>query len=179
MGKVQGPGKTLLKRPIFLLGFMGAGKSTVGPLLAQVLGVPFLDLDEAVERSTGLSIPEIFERKGEAWFRIKESQALKETVGKPMVVATGGGVVVRKENWRYLQRGITVALLASPEALQLRLGKGEGRPLFDPTSWKALLSEREPLYKRAQVVIDTTCIGPWEVVEKILEALNGMEGAGN
>ena len=179
MGKVQGTGKTLLKRPIFLLGFMAVGKSTVGPLLARVLGVPFLDLDESIEKATGLSIQEIFQRKGEAWFRIKESQALKETVGKPMVVATGGGIVVREENWRYLQRGITVALVASPEALRLRLGKGEGRPLFDPASWKTLLSEREPLYKRAHVVIDTTCIGPWEVVEKILEALNGMEGAGN
>jgi len=177
--KVQGVGKVLLKRPIFLLGFMAVGKSTVGPLLARVLGVPFLDLDESIEKAAGLPIPEIFQREGEEWFRIRENQALKETLGKPVVVATGGGIVARAENWRYLQRGITVALVASPEALRFRLGKGEGRPLFDPASWEALLSEREPLYKRAHVIVDTTCISPWEVVEKILEALNDMEGVGD
>ncbi len=179
MGKVQGVGKVILKRPVFLLGFMAVGKSTVGPLLAQALGVSFLDLDESIEKEAGLSIPEIFQREGEEGFRIREGQALREILGKPIVVATGGGIVTREENWGYLQGGITVALVASPQVLRLRLGEGEGRPLFDSASWEVLLSEREPLYKRAQVIVDTTCIGPWEVVEEILEALNDMEDVGD
>ncbi len=179
MGKVRGLGKVFLKRPVFLLGFMAVGKSTVGPLLAQALGVSFLDLDKSIEKAVGLSIPEIFQREGEEGFRIRESQALKEILGKPMVVATGGGVVTREENWEYLQGGITVALVASPQVLRFRLGEGEGRPLFDQASWETLLSEREPLYKRAQVIVDTTCISPLEVVEEILEALNDREGVGD
>ncbi len=179
MGEAQRAGKALLRSPIYLIGFMAVGKSTVGLMLAERLGLPFVDLDKVVEELRGLCISEIFQMEGEEGFREWETRALRQVSNGLAVVATGGGVVTKEENWRYLQQGITVALVASPEALKRRIGSGEGRPLYDASSWKALLYEREPLYRRAQVVIDTTWLTPGEVVESILEALDELESVGS
>jgi len=173
LGGLSGEGEDLLKgRPLFLLGFMGAGKTTVGSLLARTLGCSFVDLDALIVERVGKSIVDIFETEGEESFRRYETEALESVAEGAMVVATGGGVVTRGENWKVLDKGITVALMASPEVLMRRLGRGEGRPLLhDEKDWRELLNERESLYRRAQLVIDTTCLTPEEVVDCILGAL--------
>ena len=176
MGEVPGEGKDLLRgRALFLLGFMGAGKSTVGPLLAKALGVSFVDLDSLIEERTGKAIETIFQEEGEAAFRSYETDLLKEVVSHgegEMVVATGGGVVTREENWEVLKEGLTVALMASPEELETRLGEGEGRPLLQGgKDWRNILKARDPLYRRASLVVDTTGLAPEEVVKIIVEAL--------
>ncbi len=175
MGGLSGEGEGLLKgRPLFLLGFMGVGKSTVGPLLARVLGCPFLDLDTLIEEWVGKDIETIFREKGEEWFRIYETQALMKVASEEAVIATGGGVVTREENWRFLERGLTVALVASPEELALRLASGEGRPLLKgERDWRSILEERASLYRRAWLVVDTTELTPGEVVDAIVKALKG------
>ncbi len=173
MGGASGEGEDLLKgRPLFLLGFMGSGKSTVGLLLAKALGCPFVDLDALIVERVGRSIEDIFDTEGEEGFRRYETQALRAVARKASVVATGGGVVTREENWGVLNSGITVALTASPGALRRRLRRGDGRPLLrGEKGWEELLIEREPLYRRAWLVIDTTNLTPREVVDRILRAL--------
>ncbi len=176
MGEVPGEGKDLLRgRPLFLLGFMGAGKSTVGPLLAKALGVSFVDLDSLIEERSGKTIETIFQEEGEAAFRSYETDLLKEVVfrGKGgVVVATGGGVVTREENWEVLKKGLAVALMASPKELETRLGEGEGRPLLQRSEdWRNILKARDPLYRKASLVVDTTGLTPREVVKIIVEAL--------
>ncbi len=177
MGKVPGEGKDLLRgRALFLLGFMGVGKSTVGPLLAKALGVSFVDLDSLIEERAGKTIETIFQEEGEAAFRSYETDLLREVVSHGeggMVVATGGGVVTREENWEVLKKGLTVALMASPEELEARLGEGEeGRPLLQGSEdWRDILKARDPLYRKASLVVDTTGLTPGEVVKIIVEAL--------
>jgi len=173
VGKVPGEGEDFLKgRSIFLLGFMGSGKSTVGPLLARVLGRPFVDLDLLIEERVGKTIGTIFLEEGEAGFRKYESDALRKVASRECVVATGGGVVTREENWDILKKGFTVALMASLEELERRLAGSQGRPLLKgDRDWRGLFQEREPLYKRASLVVDTTGLTPLEVVEAILRGL--------
>jgi shikimate kinase len=179
VGEVPGEGKDLLKgRLLFLLGFMGAGKSTVGPLLARTLGVPFVDMDALIEERVGKTIEAIFREEGEEVFRAHESALLRELASTLLgggVVATGGGVVTWEENWEILKGGITVALMASLEELETRLRGSEGRPLLGG-DWRRLLREREPLYRRASLVVDTTGLEPSEVVDTIVKALAGRGG---
>ncbi len=180
MGGVQGEGERLLRhRPIFLLGFMGSGKSTVGPLLARALGRPFVDLDKVIEEETGKTIEAIFRDEGETRFREYESLFLKKVGSGEVVVATGGGVVIREENWKVLEKGVTVALVASPEELEKRLAGSVGRPLLEgDRDWRELLKDREPLYRRASLIVETTGLTPLEVVEVILKGLED-EGEGS
>jgi len=158
-----------LRTPIFLLGFMGTGKSTVGSILAEALALPFLDLDETVQEEAGMSIEAIFALEGEEGFRQRETEVLKRAVSFPGVVAAGGGVVTVEENWDYLKEGVTVALTASLEVLKRRLNGKTGRPLLgDEMALEKLFMERISLYEKARLVVDTSLLSPEEVMNEIL-----------
>lgn len=164
-------------RNIILIGFMGAGKSSVGRLLARRLGRRFVDLDCLIEQAAGLSIPEIFARYGEAGFRAREKAAVARAARlHNAVIATGGGVVLDPDNIRMLQRsGVLVWLTAKPETILERTSRNAGRPLLrcdDPGSRiRQLLTEREPLYQVADYTVDTNLATPQQVVEQIMAQL--------
>lgn len=157
---------------------MGAGKTTIGRQLAQSLGKQFLDSDHEIEARTGVNIPLIFELEGEPGFREREAAVIDELTGRENVVlATGGGAVLREENRHHLkQRGTVVYLQASVEQLLERTRKDKNRPLLqtaDPAArLAALLQEREPLYlELADLVVNTGQGSIRNVVEAILEKL--------
>ena len=147
---------------VYLVGLMGAGKTSVGRALARRLHKTFYDTDHEIERSTGVKIPLIFEIEGEAGFRARETKALTELVRRQdIVLATGGGVVLSEQNRRLLTgHGTVVYLRAAPRDLWLRTRHDRNRPLLqtaDPLSkLQALFEERDPLYREvADLVIDT------------------------
>lgn len=161
---------------IILVGFMGAGKTTVARELAAA-GYVLVDLDERIVRRCGRSIPEIFAQEGESFFRDCETEALQALEGTGRsVIATGGGVVGREENWVRMRRlGKVVYLRASWPALQRRLLAGTGRPLAAGDDWarvEALWRQRLPLYERADLAVDTEDRTPAEVAAAILEHLH-------
>jgi len=163
---------------IFLVGLMGAGKTTIGRQLAQALGKEFIDSDHEIEARTGVNIPLIFELEGEGGFREREAAMLDELTGRENVVlATGGGAVLREENrYRLKQRGTVVYLQADVEQLLERTRKDKNRPLLqtdDPESrLTRLLQEREPLYlELADLVVNTGQGNIRSVVDTILEKL--------
>jgi shikimate kinase len=145
-------------RHIYLTGFMGAGKSTVGRALAQRLGWAFVDLDSKIESRCRMPIPRIFTERGEEWFRQQEHEALEAIPGSAdTVVAVGGGALQRPDNRRLMRRrGITVWLDVPFSLILQRLGD-DGRltrPLFtDQEAARALFEERRPQYARADRVI--------------------------
>ncbi|MBZ5514435.1 MAG: shikimate kinase [Acidobacteriia bacterium] len=160
------------KQLIYLLGFMGVGKTTVGELLAQRLRWPFIDLDATIESGQGNTIRQIFEQAGEAFFRDIERAALIEaSKTEPAVIALGGGTFVQPLNFEYIQEhgGMTVWLDCSLEELRRRCEGKDDRPLFrDPESFARLLEERLPYYRRAHFRISTESRDPEEVAEEIL-----------
>lgn len=147
---------------IILIGLMGAGKTSVGKLLARRLGKTFYDSDHEIERTTGVRIPVIFEIEGEAGFRSRETRMLAELASMPNVVlATGGGAVLAEENRRLLSsRGTVVYLRASPHDLWQRTRHDRNRPLLQTANPLAklteLFAERDALYREiADVIVDT------------------------
>lgn len=147
---------------IFLVGLMGAGKTSAGRALARRLGKSFYDSDHEIEKRTGVAIPVIFEIEGEAGFREREAAVLRELAGLPdIVLATGGGAVLREDNRRILRAGGTVIYLrALPNDLWLRTRHDRNRPLLqtaDPlATLEKLYAERDPLYREtAHVVVDS------------------------
>jgi shikimate kinase len=137
---------------IFLVGLMGAGKSTVGRVLAKRLGKVFIDSDQEIEKRCGVKIPIIFEMEGEEGFRKRESVVIKDlTELSNVVIATGGGSVLLAENRQYLKsNGYVIYLRANPHELWLRTRNDKGRPLLntpDPQKkLKELFDIRDPLY---------------------------------
>jgi shikimate kinase len=141
---------------------MGAGKSTVGKLLAKKLGRRFLDADHVIEDRCGVKIPVIFEMEGEDGFRKREAQAIKDiTAEHDVILATGGGAVLLPENRQFLsERGTVIYLHANPMELWHRTKGGEGRPLLRNGDAKKILENlyaiRDPLYREiADHVIET------------------------
>lgn len=163
----------VLKENIFLTGFMGAGKSIVGNLLAGLLSCSFDDLDEMIVTSENRTIAEIFATDGEEYFRNCESRLLKELALKPAkVFATGGGIVVRDENRREMKRlGQLVYLKADWRTLEGRLQKSTGRPLVKrENDWievKNLWEKRQPFYNDADLIVETDKLTPLQVAQKI------------
>ena len=147
---------------VWLVGMMGAGKSTVGPALARCMGRRFVDLDEEVERHARAAIVDIFEREGEAGFRGRERRAIERWSGAEVVMALGGGAIAQPGVATRLQEtGVVVYLRAQIDTLQQRLGRGATRPLLRDLSaverrarLEALQAEREPAYERAGVTVD-------------------------
>lgn len=147
---------------IFLVGLMGAGKTTVGKLLAKALGKTFYDSDHEIERRTGVNIPLIFELEGEAGFRKREALAINELAHlDDVILATGGGAVLLEENRQVLaNRGTVVYLRASVDELCHRTRGDRNRPLLQTENprerLQSLYQQRDPLYLEvADMVIDT------------------------
>ena len=163
---------------IFLIGPMGAGKSTIGRQLASLLGRPFIDTDQEIEQRTGADIPWIFDVEGERGFRERESRVLADIcAATPAVVATGGGIVGREDNRALLEASGTNVYLHATLAQQLaRTSKDKNRPLLagaDPATVLAeLIAEREPLYRAlADVVYQTDNRNPRTAAQEIAKAL--------
>jgi len=140
------------KRNVFLIGPMGSGKTAVGKYLARLLDVPFYDSDSEIERRTGVDIPLIFEKEGEAGFRQRECEAIEALTSlEPIVLATGGGAVLSPENRRHLaERGCVVYLETSIEHQANRVRRSRNRPLLNNvnayTKLEQLMIVRAPLY---------------------------------
>lgn len=138
---------------LWLVGMMGAGKSAIGPRVADALGVAFVDLDQVIVLEAGLEVERIFREEGEAGFRAREAAALVGLVGSPVVVACGGGVVVDAENVAAMRRGGKVVWLDAPlDVLTARVAGGGGRPLLEGDPVKRLAEvaeERRDLYAAA------------------------------
>lgn len=164
---------------IALLGVRGAGKSTVGQRLAERHGVPFVEVDYRIEQSAGLSLSEIFELHGEAYYRRLEREVLTRLLADPhaLVMATGGSIVNDRENFALLrERTSTVWLRARPEDHWNRvIQQGDARPMAkNPHAFselRALLAAREPLYATAHHVVDTHGKTIDDVVESLTEAI--------
>lgn len=162
---------------LYLVGMMGAGKSAVGRPLADALGYRFLDADQAIEQVAGCTIPELFAAEGESGFRQVETQVLSGIASwHSLVVATGGGVVLRPENWGVMHQGAVIWLDAPEPLLLERLGADPTpRPLMqaaDPAARLAeLLAQRRPLYAQADLHIEQSGEPPEAVAALVLDAL--------
>jgi shikimate kinase len=169
-------------QPLFLVGMMGAGKTTIGRSLARVLDREFVDLDHELEARCGVRVSLIFDIEGEEGFRKRETMALNEcSRRRGIVLATGGGAVLAPENREYLkQRGVVVYLRASAEELFRRVSRDRNRPLLqtaDPKGrLRSLLQEREPLYEEvASLTFDTGTMAVTQVVRCLVPLLQQHE----
>ena len=173
------PGETAPRAAnVFLIGPMGAGKTTIGHCLAELLHKQFLDADHEIETRTGASIPLIFEIEGEAGFRKRETAVLDElTQQNNIVLATGGGAILAEENRRRLQkRGLVVYLQAPLDMLVKRTRHDRHRPLLQTGDRRRALEDiitvREPLYREtADVVVETSTRAPMTVAREIVKKL--------
>jgi shikimate kinase len=170
-----------LDKTLVLVGMMGAGKTSVGRRLAAVLGVPFRDADTEIETAAGCSVAEIFERHGEAAFRDGERKVLNRLLTEPPhILATGGGAFMDSDTRaRIKESAISIWLKADVDLLVQRVGRKETRPLLrnaDPhATLTRLLTEREPVYALADIVVESN-EGPHDtVVKRILSALEAYE----
>lgn len=159
---------------IILFGFMGTGKSAVAQALARRLNLKWVDMDRIIESREGVRVTEIFEKKGESYFRSKERSLVQEIMGQDqMVVSTGGGVVLDRQNIEDLsKRGLAICLFASVQAIFERTRHRQDRPLLkgeDPMKKiRELLELRRPYYQAIPHQIDTTGKSVHDVVEAIL-----------
>jgi shikimate kinase len=163
---------------IFFVGLMGAGKTTVGRLLAKNLGAVFYDTDQEIEKRTGVRVPVIFEMEGEGGFRKREIGMIDElSQMQNIVLATGGGAVIAPENREHLKsRGIVIYLRASVQDLYIRTRFDRNRPLLQNTNAQAKLQElfsaRDPLYREvATYIVDTGNQPVINIVQKIEELI--------
>jgi shikimate kinase len=170
---------------IFLVGLMGAGKTTVGRALAKRLNKKFIDSDHEIEARTGASIPLIFEIEGEASFRHRESEVIRDlTLQSDIVLATGGGAILKAENRDYLKtRGTVIYLRASVNSILQRTSHDKNRPLLqtaDPRQrLEQLAQEREPYYLEvADLVIETGRPNVQSLVSAIISQLESIGKGG-
>lgn len=177
-----------LKKTVVLIGMMGAGKTAVGTQLARLLGVPFVDSDDEIVRAANRTIPEIFEREGEPFFREKEAQVIGRLLrGAPCVLSTGGGAFMSDLNRRQIgELGLSVWLRADLDLLWQRVRHKSHRPLLrtaDPRATLAALhTARTPVYALADVVVDAEPqLSVEDMARKVLKALeqraDALEGA--
>ena len=171
----------LSKKHVFLIGFMGSGKTTIGRMLSTATNLPFIDLDQTIESKQGKTVSAIFNAVGEAAFREMERRALldceKETAG---IISTGGGIPCYFDNMDVMkQMGITIYLKASPHELAIRLSNtAVSRPLLKgvdyqhlPAHIEAMLSKREPFYLMADQVLETDGLSDEAVLQRCLELI--------
>lgn len=154
----------MIEKPIFLVGFMGSGKTTWGRKLANAMKLEFIDLDQEIVTEIGMSIPEYFAQFGEDKFRIKERETLIRQQGKAAIVSTGGGTPCYFDNMEWLlNHGTVFYLQHTPQSLWSRLSKSDihKRPALKGLKGESLLHfieeklrEREPYYKKAHVAVD-------------------------
>ena len=163
---------------IFLVGLMGSGKTTIGRSLAKKLNLRFIDADQEIEARTGASIPLIFEIEGEASFRQREADVIRDlTAQQGIVLATGGGAVLNETSRQFLhERGTVVYLRASVASILQRTSHDKNRPLLQTPDPKARIEElsrqRSPLYEKvAHIIIETGRPNVHSVVQNILSQL--------
>jgi shikimate kinase/3-dehydroquinate synthase len=158
---------------IVLTGFMGTGKTTVGKLVADMTGRPFLDTDDKIVERAGMSIPEIFVRLGEARFREIEKEVCRDLASQDgLVVATGGGMLVDDENRSLMESSaLVVCLNAAPDAIEERVAGDNERPLLK-SDWKGLLERRRAAYATISYQVDTTGKTPEQVAQEIVALLH-------
>jgi shikimate kinase len=169
-------------QPLFLVGMMGAGKTTIGRSLARILNREFVDLDHELEARCGVRVSLIFDIEGEEGFRKRETTLLEEcSRRRGIVLATGGGAILAPENRTYLkERGVVVYLRASADELFRRVARDRNRPLLqtaDPKSRiRSLLEEREPLYEEvASLTFETGSMPVAQVVRSLIPLLHQHE----
>ena len=171
-----------LNRPLALVGLMGSGKSAIGRRIARALKMGFVDIDQQVVETAGISIAEIFEIAGEAKFREMERAAIAKTiVGLPKIIATGGGAFCQEDNAELMLKSSHVIWLkATPETLFARIGETKSRPLLhadDPLiTLTKLLDERTQFYQKAQIHVDTDAMTSQRAVRAVLESLDTILG---
>lgn len=173
---------TELESSIVLTGFMGTGKTTIGKRLCALTGAQFIDTDALIEEKEGMSIPEIFEKKGEGYFRDVESEVLKSLAGyKGAVISTGGGAVIRRENIDALKNGggVVFCLKADIDRVFKNIGENTtSRPLLNGKTKEeaeALLNSRREAYKNCHFEIDVTAFEKEKAADKILELYMGRD----
>ena len=155
----SGPESTVVRalggRSIVLVGMMGAGKSSIGRRLASRLGIPFIDADTEIESAAGMTIPEIFEKHGEPYFRAGEARVIARLLDNgPQVLATGGGSLMDPQTRALIgQKGISIWLKADVDVLLKRTKRRNDRPLVEKI--KDLLPVREPIYAQADIIIQS------------------------
>lgn len=161
---------------------MGAGKTTIGRLLSSELGMEFVDSDKYIEERCGATIPWIFDMEGEAGFRDREEQAIDQlTLRSGVVLATGGGVVMRDLNREHLSsRGVVVYLCTSVEQQIARTAKDKNRPLLQTANpaqvLRDLFKKRDPLYREvADIILQTDQRNPRWVVSELKKRIKAME----
>lgn len=166
------------RRPIILVGMMGAGKSSIGKRLAVRLNVPFRDADTEIEEAANATIEEIFEQYGEAFFRSGERRVIQRLIGEgPSVIATGGGAFMDTDTRKAIcETGVAVWLKADPDVLLARVKRRSNRPLLkgpDPEgTLRRLVEERYPLYEEAPIHILSREVSHDIVIEELLVALD-------
>jgi shikimate kinase len=171
-------GGMTLRKTVVLVGMMGAGKTAVGKALAQRLGVPFLDSDHEIERAANMTVPEIFARDGEPFFRLKERQVISRLLDDARgVLSTGGGAFLAEENRRMIsERGVSIWLNASTDVLWQRVRHRDSRPLLKTANPRQTLetihTERRHLYAQADIaVVSDAGTSIEEMVDRVIAAL--------
>ncbi|HEX9142772.1 MAG TPA: shikimate kinase [Candidatus Binatia bacterium] len=163
---------------IALIGFMAVGKSAVGRTLARKLKRRFVDLDKVIEKAEGIKVRDIFEQKGEVYFRQREKEALAQILERHgQIIATGGGVVLDQENVKLLRdKALLICLAASTDVLLKRAGHGGKRPLLKGSNRKErieeILRQRANHYAQAHACVETSDLSVDEVVQQIVTLLN-------
>lgn len=173
-----GPHAARLKKTVVMVGMMGAGKTAVGRALAARLGVPFLDSDAEIETAANMTVPEIFERDGEPFFRLKESQVISRLLdGECCILSTGGGAFLDEKNRRMIsERGVSVWLNADVPVLWNRVKHKNTRPLLRTGNPRATLEEihaaRVPVYAQADLsVVSDGQASIEQMVDRVLNVL--------
>ena len=169
--------KKLRGRSIFLIGMMGSGKSSIGPILAEHLKYRYVDVDTLIEKLTKKTIDKIFSEAGEEYFRNLENQCLQEIIKlSSVVVATGGGIVLKKENWGILRQGIVVWLDINKEIVLNRLNSQDNiRPLLKGNidkKYEEIFEIRKDMYAQADIRVEINNEDVNNIAEKIIKALN-------
>lgn len=161
-------------RNIVLAGFMGTGKTEVGKELSRLLSMRLIDVDHEIEQAEAMPVKDIFMKKGESYFREIEAEIIRKYAAeRKLIIATGGGAVLRKENLAALRENGTIfCLTAHPETILDRISRNDERPLLQGNERmdkiRNLLSIRGPLYEHAGIMIDTENKTPLQIAEEII-----------
>jgi shikimate kinase len=170
--------RTLGNRSIVLVGMMGAGKSSIGRRLAARLGIPFIDADAEIESAAGMTIPEIFDKHGEPYFRAGEARVIARLLDNgPQVLATGGGSLMDAQTRALIgEKGVSIWLKADIDVLLKRTKRRNDRPLAEKI--RDLLPIREPLYAQADIVVQSRDEPHENIVDEIMTQLPRRLGVG-